>query len=299
MTKRLLIHLCTKDRPTEVALLLQSLRTQTFQDFNILLLEDGSSTPLQSFYFIQYIIQRLKLEGHNVIMLRNEIASGVSEARQTLVDYHLKNCKELLSARLDDDVILEPDYLEKLISVIDNGYDIASGVTTPFVGPDMKRSIKNVEPIIGYCKLDENGKLIFMGDDCGIGYVEDKILISPHFRSCAIIKREVFEKDVNYKSRLSKNGFLEEAIFSFKAILAGFKIGVRTGANALHLMTPSGGERNTMNMTGFNKQVFEDTVKRMWEDNGDFISDYYKRNGVEPRELDKDEYLKMTNLVKI
>lgn len=296
MIKKLSIHIASRDRATEVALLLQSLRTQTFQDFNILILDDASQVPLSNFYFVQYMIQRLKIEGHDVKLIRNDDSVGVSCARQQLVDCYMDNYKEPLSCRVDDDVILEPDYLEKLLEVIDEGYDISSGVTTPFVNPDYKRDIKLVEPIIGYCQLDETGKIIYNGDECGMDYNEDKILLAPHFRSCAIIKREVFEK-INYKSRLSKNGFREEQILSFKAILAGFKIGVRTGANALHLQCPSGGERPTMDLVPFNEQIFLETTKRMFDDNGDFLLDYYKRNGVEPRVLDKEEYLKVTNLV--
>ena len=91
--KRLVIHICSKDRATEVALLLQSLRTQTFTDWNLLILDDASRVPLQQFYFINYLIQRLKLEGHDVKILRNEISAGVSMARQTLVDYTMKNRK--------------------------------------------------------------------------------------------------------------------------------------------------------------------------------------------------------------
>ncbi|MCK5624955.1 glycosyltransferase family 2 protein [Candidatus Pacearchaeota archaeon] len=297
MNKKIIIHICSKDRATEIGLLLQSLRTQTFKDFNILILDDGSNVPLMNFYFIQYLIQRMKIEGHNIKIIRNNISSGVSGARQQLVDYSMEHGKEELICRLDDDVIIEPEYLEKLIEVIDKGYDIASGITTPFVGPDIKRDTKFVDPIIGYCELNDKGELTFNGDDCGYGYTEDKILLSPHFRSSALYKKKIHIAGVDYKSRLSKHGFREEQIFSFKAILKGFKIGVRTGANALHLMTPSGGERSTTNMTQFNQDIFEETVKKMFEEHGDFLSKYYKDNNVEPKKLNEDEYIKSTNLV--
>lgn len=298
MTKKLVIHICTKDRPTEVALLLQSLRTQTFQDFNILILDDAGGTSIQNYYFVQYFAQRLKKEKHNVIVIRNDVSKGVSGARQQLVEWSMEKGKEPFICRLDDDVVLERDYLEKLFMVIDKGYDIASGITPAFVGPEMKREVRFVEPIIGYCEFGDDGKLKYAGDDCGFDYLEGRILLAPHFRSCALYKKEIHEKGIDYKSRLSKHGFREEHIFSFKAIIAGFNIGVHTGANALHLMTPSGGERPTTNMTEFNQQIFDETVKKMYEKHGDFLKEYYKRNGVEPRKLDDDEYLKSTNLVK-
>ena len=277
MKNNISIHICSRDRATEVALLLQSLRTQSYQQFNILILDDGSLVPLSNFYFIMYLINRLKYEGHDVKLIRNGMPSGVSNARQQLVDFTMENGSEELICRLDDDVIIEPDYLKKLLEVIEAGYDLASGITTPFVNPDMKRENKFVQPIIGRCVLNDKGELIMNMDDCGVEYLNDEIIPAHHFRSCALYKRELHEKGVNYKSRLSNNGFREEQIFSFKAILKGFKLGVHTKANARHLMTPSGGERDTMNMTEFNQEVFEKATKKMFEEHGDFLQDYNEK----------------------
>ena len=288
MSKKIIVHICNKDRPSELALLLQSLRTQTYKNFNIVILDDGSKTPLTNYYFIMYMINRLKYEGHGVKIIRNNKPSGVSKARQQLIDWSLENGDEDLFARVDDDVILNKDYLEKLVKVIDEGYDVASGVTTPFINPDMERDIKYVKPIIGYCELDNEGNIVYMGDECGFGYNKEEIIPAPHFRSCALFKREVFESGVSYDNRLSKNGFLEEAILSFKAILKGFKIGVNTKADARHLMAPSGGMRDTMNLIQFNMEMFKETVKKMFEENGDFLDEYYKKLGIDISEINVD-----------
>jgi glycosyltransferase involved in cell wall biosynthesis len=294
--ERILIHICTKDRPSEVAMLLQSLRTQTYQDFDVLILEDGSTTPLQSYYFLPAIITLMKMEGHYVKVIRNEQPSGVSRARQQLVDYAMTNLPHKLYLRLDDDIICENNYIEELKKGLDSGYDLMSGLTVPF-GPIFKRDIKIVEPIIGYCEFDDKGELIANFDDCGTTYHQKKILPTTHFRSCALYKKELHNKGVDYNSRLSRNGFREEQIFSFKAIIKGFKLGVNTSAVNYHLLTPSGGERDTMNMTNFNQKVFEETTKRMFEDNGDFLKDYYKRIGVKPKVFTKEELIKASNLV--
>lgn len=295
----ILIHICNKDRPTELALLLESLRHQTYKKFNIVILDDGSRTPITNYYFIQYYVQRMGIEGNEITILRNDMPSGVSKARQHLVDWTLKNNrKEDYICRLDDDVVLDNKYLEQLLEVIEHGFDIASGVTTPFASPVHVRDVKYVSPIIGYCEFDDNGNLKFSGDDCGFYYNEPVVLLTPHFRSCALYKKEIHLNGVDYDNRLSRNGFREEHILSFKAILKGYKIGVHTQANAWHLMTPSGGERDTMNMQQFNQQIFEDTVKRMFEENGDFLTKYYKDNGINIELLKKDkmEYLKSSNL---
>ena len=295
---KILLMIATRDRPTELALLLNSLRVQTYQKFDILIVDDAGGNPIQNYYFVPYTINRMKQEGHNVMLIRNDINKGVSGVRQQCVEELLKQkYKYLLSGRIDDDSICEPDYLENLVDTIDAGYDIASGVVPPFAHPEMKRDINFVEPIIGECKLNNRGELTYNGDDCGGLFTEHKILPSHHFRSCALFKREVFEAGVDYNSRLSKNGFREEQIISFKAIIKGFKIGCNTGAICWHLLTPSGGERDTMNLCQFNQQMTDMTIKRMYEEHGDFISKYNKELKITPKERTPTELLKTSNLI--
>ncbi len=297
MRNETIVHICTSNRVGEIGFLLQSLLQQKYKKFDILLLDDGSNHPITSTYYINLFIYQLKEAGHNVKIIRNNQPSGVWQARQQLVDYTLENLKHKYICRLDDDIILSPDYLEKLKDGIDNGYDLMSGLTVP-IGPVPVRDIKYVEPIIGYCELDDKGELTYNGDDCGYLYNEEKILLSPHFRSCAMYKTEIHTKGgIDYKCRLSKHGFREEQLFSFKMVIKGYKLGVHTGAINFHLNTPSGGERSTVNKTELNQKVFEESVKRMYDKHGDFLSKYYTMYGIEPRKLEKDEYLKVTNLV--
>jgi len=294
---RIAIHICSKDRATEVALLLESLRNQTYKKFDVYILDDGSSVPLQHFYFITYIMNRLKIEGHDIKLIRNNTASGVSKARQQLVDYTMKNTKHNFICRIDDDSICKLDMLEKLMNGIDAGYDLIGCSVFPYVGGHTKREISFVKPIIGECRLNDKGELIINQDDCGYEYIEEEILPTHHFRSSCLYKRELHEAGVDYSNRLSKNGFREEQIFSFKAILKGFKLGVHTGAINYHLITPSGGERGTMNMTKFNQDVFEETVKKMYADHGDFLHDYNVKHNLIEKEYTALELTKITNLV--
>ena len=64
-------------------------------------------------------------------------------------------------ARLDDDIILEPDYLERLVKVIEAGYDIASGITTPMATPVFKRDPKYLDGIVNRIILDKEGDILF------------------------------------------------------------------------------------------------------------------------------------------
>mgnify|MGYP001558142425 CR=1 FL=1 len=236
---RISVHLPSKNRPTELSLLLQSLRTQTYQDFDIIILDDGSGTPILNYGFMACMIARLKLESHRVKIIRNDISLGVTKARNKLLDEDFFGNEFV--CRLDDDVICESDYLEKLISVIDSGYDLASGVTPPMMYPEVERETRFVKPIINDVVLDEKGEVVKNGDDCGYGYIEPEIIPTPHFRSCALYRKSSMG-NLRYETNI--NFFREEEVFSFRAILQGCKLGVHTGAKVLHQLTSSGGNKD-------------------------------------------------------
>ena len=279
----------TKDRPTEVSLLLQSLRTQTCQDFDVFIMDDCGGTSLNTYHFFNCMITRLKLEGHKVFLKRNDFNYGVSRARQEIVNWALEGNYEYF-LRVDDDVILESDYLERLLKVLEN-YDIASGVTIPMAVPIFKRNPKYLKGVINRIILDEQGNYIFNGDDCGMGYTESVILPAHHFRSCALIKRKVHEKVKYWPTRLTKHGFREEQIFSYRALMKGFKIGVDTQAVNYHQITMSGGERspNSQQLIEQNQKILEEFTK----ENKDELNKYFSKK----EELDKLELMKNTNLI--
>lgn len=254
-----------RDRPTELFGLLQSLRTQTYQDWDVFIRDDCSGTNMYAYHFLNCIFMRLRCENHNIFIKRNEFNYGVSRNRQALVeDVFEKGVKYTLLARLDDDVICEPDYIERLIKVLySDGYDIASGITTPMTCPTFKRDPKFLKGIVNRVVLDQDGNYLINGDDCGYSYTESMILPAHHFRSCALIKRQVHDEVKYWPTRFNKHGFREEQIFSYKALMAGFKIGVDTGAVNYHQLTPSGGERfsDSSELIRFNQLILEEFTR--------------------------------------
>jgi GT2 family glycosyltransferase len=285
---KLAILINTKDRVSELSLLLQSLRTQTFQDFDIFILDDKSITPLNQYHFFNCVLNRLKCENHCVLIKNTEFPYGVSRARQSIVDWAMEYGYDYY-LRVDDDVVLEKDYIERLLYVIDKGYDIASGVTVVMYSPSHIRNPDFLNGIVNRIILNEKGEYVYNGDDCGIEYTENVIFPAHHFRSCALIKREVHQKVKYYPTRLSMNGFREEQVFSLKAIMEGFKIGVDTGAVNYHQLTPTGGERATMNMGAFNQEILEEFTK---ENKDKLIPLFSKIEDIDIRELEKS-----TNLI--
>lgn len=288
---KLAILICLKDRPSELALLLQSIRTQTFQDFDVFILDDQSGTPLSSYHFLNCMFNRIKMENHKLFLKRTDFCEGVSNARQKIVDWVKKINDYEFYLRIDDDTVLEPNYIEKLFKVIESGYDLASGVTVPMASPTAKRDPKFLNGIVNRVILDADGNYIMNSDDCGMEYTESMILSAHHFRSCALYKSIIHDK-VNYlPTKLSWHGFREEQIFSYKLLMEGYKIGVDTGAVNWHMMTPSGGQRSTQSPenTNFNQKILEEFTR----ENATELNKLFPQEPV-PSKL---ELLKTTNLI--
>ena len=93
------------DRPTELAMLLESLKYQTYKNFDIYILDDVSGTPLTNYHFFNCILNLMKTK-RKVFMRKTQFPFGVSRARQEIVDWAMKGDYKYF-LRVDDDVVLE------------------------------------------------------------------------------------------------------------------------------------------------------------------------------------------------
>lgn len=273
------IMVASKDRHTEVALMIQSLRTQTYKKWNLILLDDASGSPFANSGFGQMLLNRVRLEGHKVKCMRNDISHGVCYARNTLIKEQIKwKTNSKLVARLDDDTILESDYLERLVRVIESGYDIASGVVPQMAHPEFIRENKHIGETICYHELDEEGSLIKRNDDLGFSYLTEDIFPCAQFRTSCVYFSKLHEH-FKYPTCLTKVGFREELWVSFQCIIKGFKIGVDVQAKAYHFQTPSGGCRS--NTYGQDVSLDEETtnkwIKEQFGKHGNFLEKYYDK----------------------
>lgn len=284
------IQVTTRNRHLELCVLLHSLRHQTYQEFDILLCDDASGQPILGQKFIQDIITRLKLEGHDVQVIRNDFSMGVCRARQQLVDADPWKDNPFI-IRLDDDCILEEDYLERLHDLMiapkhgsldkpDFEVGIVSGVTPLFGAPPFVRETRFVGPVVNDCVFDKDGNVAKYADDTGLEYDLPKVLFATNFRSMAMFRREIF-KDISYQQGLSPVCFREEAFLSMNAILKGWKIMVDLGAVAWHAPCPTGGTRS--NPQEYQRNVMMDDekfrawMKKMFKEHGDFLEDYRRK----------------------
>lgn len=268
---RITIQATTRDRHSELGLLIQSLRTQTYQEWDIMILDDMSGMRITDAGFLMALINRVKLENHKVKLLRNDFSNGVCGARNKLIEEDTYDNE--LVCRLDDDVILEPDYLERLVKVINQGYDMASGVTPLIAYPEVKRDNKFINKIINEHQFDKEGNLILNNDECGYCYLNEGVYTTHQFRSNCLYKKSITDKGVRYPVNLSNTGFREELHFSFQSLILGHTIGVDVQAIVYHFQTPSGGTKQGDYQANVNldQETTNKWIKKMFNKHGDFL----------------------------
>src|SRR3990167_1199894 len=115
---RISIHLITKDRMTELSQLLVSLCFQTYKEFDIVIVDSSQPVPIWSYKPIAETIFRLLMLGHGVQTIHT-IPDGVCNARNKAIDEDIWKDKNKYVCRIDDDSVVEMDYLERLINLIE------------------------------------------------------------------------------------------------------------------------------------------------------------------------------------
>lgn len=105
----------TYGRKTGLAVVLTSLIGQTFSDFNVIISDQTKEgeTYLESIE-IQTLVQALRWQGHEVVLHRHLPQRGLAEHRQFL----LEQCRAPYVHYLDDDVLLDPPVLARMLSVL-------------------------------------------------------------------------------------------------------------------------------------------------------------------------------------
>jgi glycosyltransferase involved in cell wall biosynthesis len=103
----------TYRRPSALAVTLTSLVGQTFRDFRVVVSDQGE-TPAADAPEVSAVVRVLRARGAPVTMHRHVPPRGMAEQRQFLLD----EASAAYALFLDDDVILEPDLVERLVAAL-------------------------------------------------------------------------------------------------------------------------------------------------------------------------------------
>lgn len=219
----------TKDRYEILANCLQSIIFQTYPPFEIIIVDDTENAPnlQEKFPLYDYLIKTLVENGIEFRVIFGQ-KSGPQFSHQIIQD----NAKGDWIFRIDDDCVAEPDVLLKLVSVanVDNVGAVAPLVLLPFSQPftSGRNMIKHIEtPNVQWLKK--------------VNYTDARQFESQdHLYSCFLYKKGL----TNYELGLSKMGFREETLFSYKIMKAGYQLRINPHAVVHHFKSSTGGIRD-------------------------------------------------------
>ena len=247
---RVTVGIPTKDRGIELAMLLQSLTSQTYQNFDVLINDDGLTGILSNNTTIQGLFTYLRQSGHNVTIMKGQTL-GPHIAGQAILD----NAKTELILRVDDDVALEPECLENLIKpfIKDNERKVAAvGLTLLNPHEDLNKQQMDMESFKrqyeqGLGKVFwMNETQLFLSGMLSINKlpIEDEIEVE-HLYSGFMYRKSIAKEIGGYPLNLSKVGHREETIFTYSMFKAGYKLYVHPRAISYHYHPMFGGIRET------------------------------------------------------
>ena len=111
--RRVDVLIPTYRRPTALAVTLTSLVGQTFRDFRVVVSDQGEA-PASDAPELRAVMRVLRARGVPIAIHRHLPPRGMAEQRQFLLD----RARGAYALFVDDDVILEPDLVERLVGAL-------------------------------------------------------------------------------------------------------------------------------------------------------------------------------------
>ncbi|MCP3951067.1 MAG: glycosyltransferase [Desulfobacterales bacterium] len=240
----LTIGIPVKDRPVELALLLQSLLNQTYQDFCVLIVNDCQETEfLNENSTIRGLLQLLERSGSPVTII-----DGDRKGPQYCGQRILENAGTEFIFRLDDDVALVQDCLEKMVAVLENGYDAVGPI---YLDPQRDLEDQMIPEGTPQADLAKAGRVYWKEDLFLSGILQvnlhptDTPVAVEHLNSGFLYRKSAAVKAGGYFLDYSMVGHREETDISYRMFRTGAKLAVAPAARAYHFHPAYGGIRET------------------------------------------------------
>ena len=257
---RISVHVLTKNRPVEFYGMVVSLLNQSFQDWDLIVIDESAKPMMQDFPSVKTLLTGVKLDGHNVIYEHNKVSRGIAAARNIAIK---KDDMNDWCCRVDDDSILSKSYLEELTDVFDRAKDknigAIGGLVPTFGVPMLKRNIKVLNDG-KFNKILFKDNFVSVADDGGYLWTENQLLDSDHLRSSFLFnKKAAYKVGLHSEDQGGVIGWREETTFCMKLKLAGYDLLTDTDAIAWHNRTPVGGARiaNYADVQALNEKHFQ------------------------------------------
>ena len=237
-TNRIGVQIITRDRIEYLASLLISLRNQTIKNWDLIII-DNSDVPIVNHHLIQAIFSRLEFEGHRIKYIQASVRD-IGALRNIALD----NDDNEFGCRIDDDGILEPDYLELLLSVFqkeENAGCVGGIVPYLFYEKLYKPLPKDFNIISEFFDTKDDSVWFY-------NVPRETYVKADHIRSTMMYRNEV-AKGIRHPEGFGMTGFREETVFSY-AFIKNRKLQNYYVPNAVcwHVVAPKGGGREGQDM---------------------------------------------------
>lgn len=249
--KRVLVGIPTKNRPDSISLLLRSLLQQTHTAWDLVVIDDNDDRAdeekmaMRHHPLIKALLTRIMYEGHKWYVIAGD-QRGPQVAHQKILDYAEKHKYEYI-LRLDDDVVIEPDYLEKLFNNIAHQPQVGA-VAGSILSPDMREE-QTMAPDDFYNHPRYQATIQnVLTQDCllHVHHLPTEDLVScEHLYSSYLYRTKAALEVGGYPKNLSQVGHREETLFSHKIYKKGYTLYLDPAAVAWHYRHALGGIRWT------------------------------------------------------
>ena len=247
MAKRtVLAEISTKDRyDTTLHLTLAAIANQTVVPNKLVIYDDGECRDLRTMPQYNSLLALLMLKG-----CQWYFSPGTHKGQHYNHQRAQTEFDDELIWRLDDDVVPEPDVLEKLLKRMED----------PRFGAVGGLILNPLE--IPFCYSLASGKIMDVFWAMNVQWFkpqgEPKFIAVEHLHCSFLYKRGLAE----YNLRLSQAAHREETLFSYEIHRKGYMVGVDQSAVTWHLRSPTGGIRSYSNADYWNKdeKIFYETM---------------------------------------
>lgn len=268
---RVLVDIVSRDRHSYLCSLLVSLLGQTFKDWDVIIQCDDSDESMPNDYQIRSLMDRCSNEGHGWRIIRSHRQGPhIAHDRSLQMAKDDPHRKYKLVCRIDDDIYVRPDYLEKLFNTFlsDKNADLAA-VAGVYLDPKRaereQEAPKGFEADLNYAgKIDHNVMWPYVcpyPKGTGLRFVE-------HLYSSFMFRVEAACVIGGYCRKFSQIGHREESDFTYRFYLGGWKQCINPEAIGFHFTAPSGGIRsdnigpNRMQLAQGDEQIYNSRLKR-------------------------------------
>lgn len=222
----------TKDRYfTSLPHLLISIAMQTVKPDKLIIYDDGEHKDLRNEQIYQNIFLLLQQKG-----ISWEVAFGNRIGQVANHNKSIDDAKTDWIWRLDDDNVVEPDVLEKLLKNAEDDVGAVGGLVL-----DPKYSYNHPNSLASN-RIED----IYLGLNIQ-WYVGTGVKEVDHLYSTFIYRKEAAKQVGGYCKELSRVGHREETLFTYSLKRAGWKVLVDSSAVTWHMRASQGGIRSDSN----------------------------------------------------